>query len=596
MRNTVRRAHREAEMLYKNKLGTLIKENNKCFWKYVKSKRGKKTGISSIISQSGDLVFDAKGIANALNAQYKKVFCDATHSSKIYTPNCRTSETMPPVCIDYNGIVGLLENIKANKASGPDGISGTMLKCCAKVAAMFLKFIFEQSLATGDIPADWRNAIVHPVFKGGNSKQPENYRPISLTCICCKMMERILVSSITTYLEETNQLHHNQYGFRRHFSCESQLIALCEDTLSSLDKRCSVDLAFIDFSKAFDTVSHDCLIEKLNTYNLDTKVRSWIKSFLTNRTQRVIIDNCQSDEITVTSGVAQGSVIGPILFLLYINDLPDRMKCSIRMFADDVVIYTNVMGGIGSSSKLQEDLNMLIRWCEEWKMSVNVKKCAIMRMSRNKCAVTPAYYLCNSVIPVVNEFKYLGVIISNTGSWQKHVDYVASKSNQMLRFIKRTFKGCPQSVKESVYVSLVRPLLEYSSCAWDPCAEGLKHQLEMVQRRAARFVLNNYTRDSSVSEMLSEIGWNLLETRRKIARLCLMFNIYHGYGNLGNHIEKPHYVSRNDHQKKIRRIQSQLLSYHNSFFPKTIREWNQLNGEAMQVKTVQEFKAMLQPS
>ena len=110
--------------------------------------------------------------------------------------------------VNYNGIVGLLSNIKAHKASGPDGISGTMLKRCAKVAAMFLKFIFEQSIATGDIPADWRNAIVHPVFKGGNSKQPENYRPISLTCICCKMMERILVSSITTYLEETNQLHH----------------------------------------------------------------------------------------------------------------------------------------------------------------------------------------------------------------------------------------------------------------------------------------------------------------------------------------------------------------------------------------------------
>ena len=165
----------------------------------------------------------------------------------------------------------------------------------------------------------------------------------------------------------------------------------------------------------------------------------------------------------------------------------------------------------------------------------------------------------------------------------------------MLRFIKRNFKGCPQSVKESVYVSLVRPLLEYSSCAWDPCAEGLKHQLEMVQRRAARFVLNNYTRDSSVSEMLSEIGWNLLETRRKIARLCLMFNIYHGCGNLGNHIEKPYYVSRNDHQKKIRRIQSQLLSYYSSFFPKTIREWNQLNGETIQATTIQEFKAMLQP-
>ena len=181
-----------------NKLGTLLKENSKVFWKYVKTKRGKKSGISSILSQNGDVIRDPKGIANILNSQYRTVFCNE-NKSEIPTVYSRTSERMPPVDITFYGIVGLLKKIKVQKAGGPDGICGAILKYCAKVAGMFLKHIFDQSLSTGDIPQEWRQALVHPVYKGGNTKQPQNYRPISLTCICCKMMERILACSMYCY-------------------------------------------------------------------------------------------------------------------------------------------------------------------------------------------------------------------------------------------------------------------------------------------------------------------------------------------------------------------------------------------------------------
>ena len=268
----------------------------------------------------------AKDIANVLNSQYMKVFCKDSDEN-VSSESCRTSEIMQPVEISYRGILGLLERIKVGKACGPDSISGTMLKYCANIAAMFLQFIFTQSLDTGDIPEDWRTALVHPAFKGGNLKKPKNYRPISLTCICCKIMERILVSSMVTYLDDADLLSQCQHGFRKRLSCESQLIMLYQDLMSSIDKRKCIDLAFIDFSKAFDKVSHNHLISKLKSYNLDKNVLGWICSFLKNRTQRVIVDNVLSESIDVTSGVPQGSVLGPISDLVVQHTVMNNDRC-----------------------------------------------------------------------------------------------------------------------------------------------------------------------------------------------------------------------------------------------------------------------------
>ena len=553
MRAVVKQAYKDAESNYKSKLGSLLKEDSRHFWKYVKAKRSKTSGISSIVSASGDIVHNPEDIANILNNQYRKIFCEQDKSeTPLVTDYSRTSDTMLPVHIDYHGIVGLLKKINVKKACGPDGICGAILKHCAKVVAMFLKCIFDQSLDTGDIPHDWRQAIVHPVFKGGSAKQPENYRPISLTCICCKMMERILVSYIVTHLEDFDLFSHNQHGFRRNLSCESQLILLYHDVMSSIDKKKSVDLAFIDFSKAFDKVPHNHLLNKLKTYNLDQNVLRWIKAFLSNRTQRVMVNNYYSNEIRVTSGVPQGSVLGPILFLLYINDLPDTIDCQIKLYADDVVLYADVRSNEDVSCSLQTNILMLSQWCSKWKMSVNVRKCAIMRVTRQTDAVTPKYYLNDIAVPVVNEFKYLGVHISNKCTWQNHVQHVTGKANQMLRFIKRNFRDCPQTVKEIMYLSLVRPHLDYASCVWDPWGEGMKHELEMVQRRAARFVLNDYGRQSSVTDMLSTIGWEPLESRRREARLCFLYKLYHGYikVDVSNIIREPSYIARSDHSKK----------------------------------------------
>ena len=260
----------------------------------------------------------------------------------------------------------------------------------------------------------------------------------------------------------------------------------------------------------------------------------------------------KSQPINVCSGVPQGSVLGPLLFLIYINDIVDACTCQIRLFADDVVLYGNVESGDERDRCLQDNLNLVSTWCSQWLMNINVSKCAVMRMTRNKRSVMPKYVLYDSEIRTVNHYKYLGVDISNKFTWHDHIQKTAGKANQVLRFAKRIFFDCPRNVKEAVYTSLVRPILEYACCVWDPSAISLIKELEMVQRRAARFVLGRYDRTDSVSEMLDELKWKPLEFRRKVARLCQLFKLYNRINNVNidSILLVPNHIGFRDHEKK----------------------------------------------
>ena len=238
------------------------------------------------------------------------------------------------------------------------------------------------------IPADWTLANVAPIFKKGSKLQAVNYRPVSLTCITCKLFEHIVCKHILGHLEEHGILTDLQHGFRTGRSCETQLITTFQDIASAYNKKGSqIDIAVLDFSKAFDTVPHDGLLSKLKHYGIDDKIWTWISNFLKQRKQRVVVDGIQSDLVTVDSGVLQGTVLGPILFLLH-NDLPSVISSKVRLFADDCLVYGEIKSR-QDQNDLQKDLNLLESWGSTWEMRFNAAKCNIMRVSMQEANPHP---------------------------------------------------------------------------------------------------------------------------------------------------------------------------------------------------------------
>ena len=227
--------------------------------------------------------------------------------------------------------------------------------------APILQVIFQRSLNTGRVPKDWSTAFVCPLFKKGDTSLASNYRPISLTSILCKVLEHVVTTNIVSHMDKYNLLYDLQHGFRSKRSCETQLVTLIEDLMQNSIAGNQTDLVLLDFSKAFDKVSHQKLLLKLHRYGIRGPTLKWIQVFLSDRTQTVVIDNEKSATVPVTSGVPQGSVLGPILFLIYINDLPDKTRSKVRLFADDTAIYMAV-SNLEDAQILQQDLDHLHLW------------------------------------------------------------------------------------------------------------------------------------------------------------------------------------------------------------------------------------------
>ena len=333
---------------------------------------------------------------------------------------------------------------------------------------------------------------------------------------------------------------------------------------------------------------HRHLKLKLEYYGVRNQALKWISSFLEERTQRVVCGGYTSDSVNVISGVPQGTVLGPLLFLIYINDLPECVSSMCSLFADDCLVYRR-MESERDIKILQNDLTNLELWARKWLMTFNTEKCEAIQLSL-KPAIPNSYTLYGKHLKGVTEAKYLGVTIDCKLSFTKHIDTVCKKANSMLAFIRRNLKSCQRQIKADAYLMYVRPILEYAVVVWAPYTKCDIDRLEAVQRRAARFVTSDYNRTSSVTVMLDNLNWSTLISRRQTSRLCLLYKIIHNLVDvtLPNYITPATRFTRG-HDQKFILPQTRIDAYKFNFFPDSIRLWNSLPLETVHAHTIDSF-------
>lgn len=292
------------------------------------------------------------------------------------------------------------------------------------------------------------------------------------------------------------------------------------------------------------------------------------------------------------SGVPQGSVVGPLLFLIYVNDLPNCVKSNIHLYPDDCVLFREVTNN-NDMHALQSDLDNISTWCENWLMNLNIAKCKAMRITRTSSAI-PSYFIKGQQLGVVNNYRYLGVHISDNLTWNVHIDHIINNANRTLGYIRRNFPLAPSSLKLLLYKTLVRTKLEYGAAIWDPDQTYLINRLEMVQNNSARFILSNFHRTASISSMKASLNLPDLVTRRKIKRLCLFHKIFYNPTLSNNLISPPNYVSsRCDHVHKVAIPMSHTRSYACSFIPQTSRDWNGLPAATATIVSNDAFRSVI---
>ncbi|KAK3103021.1 hypothetical protein FSP39_015814 [Pinctada imbricata] len=311
-------------------------QNPKKFWSFVKGKKQESSGVAPLRHEDGTLHSNSQTKANILNTQFKSVFTKEALSA-LPDKGVNPYSSMEPIDITVNGVRKLLQNVKPHKATGPDSIPARLLKELSDQLAPALTRIYRESLTTGELPDDWKMAHIVPIFKKGDKSKASNYRPVSLTSICSKLMEHILHSNIITHLEQHSILTDTQHGFRSRRSCETQLIYTVHELARNLSEGKQIDAILLDFSKAFDKVPHERLLYKLHYYGVRDNTLTWVRSFLQGRKQLVLVEGERSEEVEVDSGVPHWTVLGPLLFLAFNNDLPEVVDSPVRLFADDVL-------------------------------------------------------------------------------------------------------------------------------------------------------------------------------------------------------------------------------------------------------------------
>ena len=398
IRNKVKNMMRQAKREFEKSVADKSRTNPKAFWSYIRRRLKTKSGVAPLLENNNDknsTTFKDVEKANILQQQFSSVFTKEPEG-EIPKLDRRTSKYISSLQITEDMVRKGILKLNLNKSCGPDEIHPKLLKELVSSISKPITLLLNKTMETGELPDDWKCANVSPIFKKGAKNKAENYRPISLTSIICKLMESFVKEAIINHMMDNNLLSMKQYGFVHGRSTTTQLLNYLDMCIETVVNKGVVDTIYLDFSKAFDTVPHRRLIGKLVSHGITGNILSWIKAFLSNRSQIVKVNGENSNVLPVLSGIPQGSVLGPILFLMYINDLPEAIKSEAFLFADDTKLLRPIRSRKDALS-LQADLDLLNDWSEKWLLKFNSDKCHVLILGKFEHIVhTHRYNMCGN--------------------------------------------------------------------------------------------------------------------------------------------------------------------------------------------------------
>ena len=503
---------RQSKRSYEQKLACNIKNDSKSFYAYVRSKQNVQDKVGPLEDSAGNIISQGFLMAEDLNGYFSSVFTKE-YISSLPVADAKfqgaKSDYLGPLVVTPELVAKKIKAMKDNKSPGVDGIPPKLLMETVEQISIPLARVFNLSLKEGVVPFEWKEANIIPLFKKGSRNKSENYRPVSLTSVICKLLERLIKDHMVDFLVKHKLLNSSQHGFLKARSCLTNMLCFLEEITKWIDVGSPVDIIYLDFQKAFDKVPHQRLLLKLKAHGIGDSITDWIEQWLTDRRQRVVVDGEVSNWKSVLSGVPQGSVLGPILFLIYINDLDDSITSNVLKFADDTKLFRKVNTD-GDKQHLQNDLDRLVKWSEKWQMLFNFGKCKCLHTGHRNLNVN--YKMGDTVLGITVKEKDLGVTISTDMKVSEQCGIAASKGNQILGLIRRniTYKG--KKLIIPLYKAIVRPHLEYCIQAWRPYRKKDIDTLEHIQRRATKMIPE--LRDLCYEERLKECGLTTLETRR----------------------------------------------------------------------------------
>lgn len=528
-----KRAKDLEELCYKQYMESVQKsiiKNPKMFWSFVKSRYGGSNTLPSTLTYESQSADTGDGIANLFSRYFHTNFLNVNHPANSISNVDRTldsnnSTSIGYITIDQKEVFNLLSTLDRNKGAGPDDIVPLFIIKCAEYLSLPLSLLYHRSITEGIMPKIWKSAYISPIHKSGDRNNVMNYRPISKLCVFAKVLERLVYSKVYSALSPI--FIKEQHGFLKKRSTTTNLLLFGEFVSKNMDDGEQVDAVFTDYSKAFDRIDHSILLEKLSYAGIHGSLFRWFSSYIKNRSQAVVVSGFTSAWSNVPSGVPQGSLLGPLLFVLFINDIDSCFLSSqFILYADDMKIYKQIKS-VEDCLALQQDLHRFERFCLANKLDLNVSKCISISFTRKINKINFTYALKDRDLTVVSEIRDLGVTQDSKLVYDTHIDTIVKKAYKSLGFIKRT---CSQfsSIKliKILYCSLVRSILEYSSQVWNPRYQTYIDRIEMIQRKFLKYLQYkckcndaNYEARCVRQHMLP------LHVRRRIADLTFLCKI-----------------------------------------------------------------------